>query len=305
MYFLFSLVLLLFPVSTSFGSNPCNCEKILKEGECNDPDCIKICNLENVFDSAGKLIKNKCLKGTKTIPEYKVTDIRANEIEDHLEESNEEYKEIKEENEKKIQKNCPGCNISAKMKALMTPVIKKEGCDKYINTDNFKQWREEIDKKSTYCTPQTDNDGIPVPLSLKTRTLCKSNEEYLHCCPSQYLNKSYKLKYTLKHEDKPEKCTEDHEEEIQIKIRDYMIEVMQGNSSSFSKKIFQKCPDGCSFDATVNSLKINTDCSGTLDLSILCSHKAKRKGNGFFSIALPVYNIKVTYDEDIKCQNKK
>ncbi|MCY4512866.1 MAG: hypothetical protein OXB86_04180, partial [Bdellovibrionales bacterium] len=118
MYFLFSLVLLFFPVFVSFGeSSPCNCEKILKEGECNDPDCIKICNLEGVFDSAGKLIKNKCFAGTKRNPEYKATNVRVSKIEGILEESNEKYKKIKEKNEKKIQANCPGCTLSTKMKA--------------------------------------------------------------------------------------------------------------------------------------------------------------------------------------------
>lgn len=301
MYFLFPLLLLLPPASTSFAQNsPCNCEKILKEGECNDPDCIKICNLEGVFDSAGKLIKNKCLKGTRKSPAYKATDIRASEIEDHLEESNQKYNKIKKRNESILKKNCPGCNISSQMKALMKPVIEKDICNKYIKTNHFKRWRKTTDKRSSYCQNQTNSEGSS-SRSSKARQLCKNDKVYQQCCPARYLNKSYKLNYTLPHEDKPKQCTEEHEEEIHEEIKEYMIDIMQGNSTAFSKKIFKNCPDGCSFDATINSLKINTkNCSGNLELTVLCSHKAKRSG---FMITLPVYNMKVTYEEDIKCQN--
>ena len=137
----------LFPV---FGNTTCDCEKIIKEKKCDNPDCIKICNLQSVFDSAGQLLQEKCLKKITTEKKEKFkekelfsakgvkgTAAIALDVEGFLKKKKKIIKTINQKNKNIVKKTCPGCYLHSKVTTKITPQRGEENCDKYIQTEEF------------------------------------------------------------------------------------------------------------------------------------------------------------------------
>lgn len=269
----------------------CPCEKILERGKCDNPDCITVCNLQHVFNEAGEFIAEKCLeKGTKEIS-FDIKGENVSELEDVID----DIKDIVEDNDEILQKTCPGCLSKGETKAKLVPNPDEEGCNKYIYTNEYKGWRN--------TKQECDEDQ-------KSGQICESNEEkddkYEACCAKEYMfNEEGKLKiysHTANTKEELEigqTCGEEEANEIMDRIGSYVEGIMGGNSKKFSKKIYEKCPDGCSFYVMYLAPIDRTTCSGKLDLQVACTHKADRSG---FPISLPVYDIEVDYKEEVKCQ---
>ena len=116
-------------------------------------------------------------------------------------------------------------------------------------------------------------------------------------CPQQYL-KTYKYNHNKKFELKKGMCNKDKIFQYSGKYVEKVVNSPQTNPES--KKLWEACPDPCSFQINY-SVKIDEkNCKGEIDLKVDCTHRGKRKG----LFQLPIYDVKVSYTGDLKCEGK-
>lgn len=310
------------------GDEPvCDCEKIIKEGKCDNPDCIKICNLQSVLDSASQVLQEKCLKKIKTRKNKKekfkeeelfsAEAVKGTSVKSLLDKKKETFKTIDQENKRIIKNSCHGCYLQSKVDAKIIPQTKKEKCDKHIQTEKYELWRKHSMNDSTFCDTSEDSKG-----------LCELKDEYEYCCPKQYLKiykhslyiknpgselanyfesqKSWNGKYPKNMAVKNSStCVKENINLMNAYINNYVKALLAGKEADilkkdgidFSKKIWTDCPTGCSF--AINYVKnINSNqCSGDLNIVVGCTHRKKTKWTGN-----PLYNIAIEYKGDVKCQ---
>ena len=274
----------------------CPCEKILEEKKCDNLDCIKICNLESVFDSAGQFIKTQCMKGLEkkifTLKEKQVT-----KFEGFIDDVKEEIKEIEKKNQKKLTKTCPNCHLSSKVTVQSTPKQKEENCETYMKTNKYKKWKEMISRDKYICS----SSGLNVistknKLSKEEKKLCKLGKKYNSCCDTKHLGRTYEYSDNMKIElRKGEICGEEEFIDINNYFSNFVGSVIRGSDHEFSKIIYSQRPDGCSFNVSQVSQIDKKNCTGNLVLRVTYVHKSDK------SWLIPVYNLSINYEGDIKC----
>lgn len=283
----------------------CDCEKIIREQECDNPDCIKICNLQSVFRSTGKLLEGKCMEKLKkedfkTEENFPLEKVMGTDVRGFLNAKTKKIKETDQKNEGILKKSCPGCHLSSKVDAKIIPRQKEQRCDEYVETEEYKAWRNKMLEDKTFCTPKTRQEGrqtVRVKMNKEQEKLCGLSDKYEYCCAKQYL-KTHKYSHRIKVEFGENKvCEKEQVKEINKNANKYVDSIIGENDNELSRKLWSECPNGCSF--TVNRItKINkSGCYGDVDLKVICTHK--RKTNWARN---PVYNISVDYKGDIQCQ---
>ena len=292
-----SLVSCFFPFSAlgEVRSVNCPCEKILEEKKCDNPDCIKICNLEFAVDSAGQFIKKQCMKGmeekTFTLKEKKIS-----KLEGFISDSKKEIKKIEEKNTEQLTKNCPGCHLASNIIVQAIPKQKEENCDTYMKTNEYKKWREITSKDKDICS-SLGNSFTNNLSKEEEKKICKLDKKYSVCCDTKYLDRTYEYDNNMKIElRKGETCGEEQLSDINNYFSKFVGSVLGGSNHEFSKIIWLQCPDGCSFNVSQVSQIDKKNCAGNLVLRVNCAHKSDT------SWLIPIYNISINYEGDIKCQ---
>ena len=298
-----SLVSCFFPFSAlgEVKSVNCPCEKILEEKKCDNPDCIKICNLDFILNSTGQLIKKQCMEGMEEVKTFTLQEKKISKLEGFISDSKKEIKEIEEKNTEQLTKNCPGCHLTSNIIVQAIPKQKGENCDTYIQTDKYKKWEKMISKNEDICiqSQQSNSRNMQAKrLSKEEKEICELDKKYSVCCDTKYLNKTHEYLHGMKIGlRKGEICEEEQINEIESYLFEHVDGIMRGNKSRFSKKIYLECPDGCSFNFNQVSQIDKKNCAGNLVLRVTCAHRSKRK-----NLIIPVYDISIDYEGDIKCQ---
>ena len=137
--FLFSLHLAIFYLPLSFSEKPippnCPCDKIRIEKKCDNPDCIKICNLQHLFNEIDEQIINQCLKDGAQNTIFVLKKAKITQFEAFLKESKNKIAEIETKHKKALRKNCPHCYLLSKISSRFKPKQAEKNCDeKYLQT---------------------------------------------------------------------------------------------------------------------------------------------------------------------------
>ena len=328
--FLILLVSCFFPFSV-LGNSACDCEKIIKEKKCDNPDCIQICNLQSVFDSTGQLLQKKCMKKIKTKNNKKekfkekelfsAKTVKGTKVPGLLNRKKRVIQTIEQKNTYIVKKNCPGCYLHSKVTAKIIPQTEKEKCDKHIKTEKYKLWKKHTMDDSAFCNSSEDGQ------TKEQEKLCELNHEYEYCCdhlkpyephyvyiqnPSHQLvdyfesQKSWMGNYpkdmTLKKQSSS--CEKNHISLINAYLNDYEKalrerkgDILRQSSVDFLKKIWTDCPTGCSFAVSYAKNINSNQCYGDLEMKVICTHRKKTKWTGN-----PLYDISIDYKGDVKCQ---
>ena len=154
-FFLLSLHFLFLFFSPAYGDNKstkithCPCEKIIEEKKCENPDCIEICNLQNFFNEIDQLLITQCLEKGVQKKNFSQTETPITDFERLLASSIKKIENIKAENKKILEKNCPECNLFPKIEAQFKSIYTKETCKKeYLKTHSYK-WKYQIKLKAS------------------------------------------------------------------------------------------------------------------------------------------------------------
>ena len=297
---LFTLSLLLsvnswFFLPSASGQLICDCEKIIKEKKCDNPNCITICNLQNVLNSFGEKVYAKCMekiqkKGFKKKKNFPPEKVYGSSIKRIIKDRKEEIIETNQKNGKILKQNCKGCNLSSKVNTEIRPEQAEQKCNKYVQTNNFRLWKKATSKNKGFCT-FTDDESVII--SKEQRRLCKMNDEYKNCCALKHLSKTYRYKTKIRAgAGKKKTCGEDQMEEINKKAESYMDRII----GKRNKKLWTECPKGCSFHIIDRSKFNDKDCSRDINLEVICTHKRDSDWIGD-----PIYKLFITYEGDIKC----
>ena len=138
--FFFSLFLFFGSHSwTSLADSICDCEKIIKTKRCDNPDCIKVCNLQDSLTDINFHLAEICLgKGNQAF-NFKKADVKATQIEFLIKQAKERIEEIEEKSKELLKKNCPYCQLLSKISAHFKVEPQKKNCpDQYLKTHYYK-----------------------------------------------------------------------------------------------------------------------------------------------------------------------
>ena len=244
MYKFLILFLLLSPVALAQSNSICDCERIKRELKCDNPDCIKICNLESFFNQINLQLNKQCLKSEEINKKFKKKKISAMHLESFSQKVIEHIKKLEADEKQTLEKNCPDCGLVSKISADIDPILPKKTCpQQYLKVHSYSQAKK---------------------LSLKNERDCGETEK----------------------------------KKLIEAFTDYSEEIIRGKTEA-SKKLWNECPDGCSFDISY-VIQINEeDCSGNINLNIACTHRVKKS---FWNI--PIYNVSIDYEGVLKCAEK-
>ena len=239
---LFALSLLLslnnwLSLPSASGQSVCDCEKIIKEKKCDNPDCITICGLQDVLNSAGQKLYAKCMEkitksGFKKKVKFPAEERSRGSVKGYLQTQGRKVQKINKKNNKILKRHCEDCDFISTVSTEIKPGQAEEKCDKYIKTTNFKLWRKATDKDSSLCNNTEELDG-------KTKTLCFQGYRFTSCCPKEYLKThSFKSKIKLR---QGKTCRKVDIDRLDRKKSAYISKTL-GND-----KLWDDCPRGCSF----------------------------------------------------------
>ena len=138
-FFLFSLHLAIFYLPLSFSEKPitpnCPCDEIRIEKKCDNPDCIKICNLQHLFNEIDEQIINQCLKDVAKNTTFVLKKAQITQLEGFLKESKDKIAKIETEQKKALKENCPQCYLLSKISSQFKPKQAEKNCDeKHLQT---------------------------------------------------------------------------------------------------------------------------------------------------------------------------
>ncbi len=295
----------------------CDCEKIKKEQKCDNLNCIKICNLTSAFASAGRLLEEQCMQkiaGKQQLKQkvsFSAKGIKGLSINGFVDDKEQAIKEINQKNKQILTEKCPGCSFDSKEKTQIIPQKEKEACNKHVQTQEYKSWRKNNRKGSAFC-------GFFSSKTKEQEKICEREDEYAYCCPRQYL-KTYTHNYRIKRSNpqfqsylegqsipaqkNAPSCGKEYINAMNSYIGDYTKAIMSqdtqnlsSKAAEFSKTIWKECPDGCSFGVTSVRRFDNEQCSGDIDLKVMCTHQKKTEWKN------PFYDILISYEGNVKCQ---
>lgn len=123
--------------ASSSANSTCPCEEIRRTKICENPDCIKICNLQNLFHEINRTMANKCLKDNKQY-DFNYESILLSGLEPLIKNIKIRIQEIEKENNKKLQDTCPNCHLNRVIKTDFPPHQKSKNCpEKYLKTYTY------------------------------------------------------------------------------------------------------------------------------------------------------------------------
>ena len=293
MLFILSLLLslnswLYLPSAT--GQPVCDCEKIIKEKKCDNPDCIEICNIQDVLNSAGELMYAKCMEkiqeeGFQKKKQFPPKERSAGAIFSYIQMQGKRIQKLNKENNrilKDSEESCPGCDFISKVSTDIKPDQAEEKCKEYIETETFRLWRKATDKNISLCDNTEEMYG-------KTKELCFQEYKFENCCPKKYLKAhSYTTKFTLREEG--ENCRIVDIRMLSMKKKKFMKDTLKSDN----KKLWNDCPRGCSFHMKDNSTYTPKGCSENVDLTVLCTHKRDDD-----------YQVSINYEGGIQCNKNE
>ena len=139
--------------SYSFKSfaNVCDCKKIRKTGECNNPNCAQICDFQLSLNEINRGLVEKCLKKEKWDFGLNKKKVSAASIESITQQVQKRIEEIQKEGEKRIQDNCPNCQLIPEISALFKVNPPKKNCpEPYLKTHKYENSKI-FDLKNKVC----------------------------------------------------------------------------------------------------------------------------------------------------------
>ncbi|MCZ0932674.1 MAG: hypothetical protein OXJ52_05955 [Oligoflexia bacterium] len=128
----------------------CDCEEIVKTKKCDNPDCVKICNLKNPLMDISSFFVETCLgKGSDYVVSKE--DVVATEALSLIEKSKQTIMEIIEKSKESLKKNCPQCQKLYKISARFGFKPKKKTCpEEYLKVHSYKESKQ-MDQKKGAC----------------------------------------------------------------------------------------------------------------------------------------------------------
>lgn len=291
----FWIVWLTFFSSFSTAEQPknpfCPCEKIKQEKRCENPDCIKICNLQSLFAETHQKITDQCLKENPQNKSWTKKKVLATKLQSFLKEVKNKVQKIETASQATLEEICPHCYLFPELSAQFKPKPQEESCHTHIQSPKYKKWKKLREEDEEFC------DSLD--LTDEQETLCQVDDKFSACCDSQYLkthelplSKSINLKET-------ETCSKKQQQNIHKYFQEYVSALVSGNDKiPASQKLWSKCPNPCSFSVNY-TIQMDTDkCSGDLSLKVDCTHRVEK------SFFIPVYDVSVKYKGGIQCQEK-
>ncbi len=300
LFWLASYFLILSFSGKAEGQTPnCPCEQIREEGKCDNPDCIEICNLQDVFIDVRKRLKDKCLEDGTRKKTLSALDAGFGTIKGFIG----DLREIEEKNVEVINDNCPACHLFSEIDSKITPKPKDEKCDEYVYTEHYKKWRNKTLENNNFCKPKALRGGgrfSKKGLTAEQKKICR--EEYEDCCDSLYLKTHEYDPYTTQVKvEEGESCGNDQVTKLNENMKAYVDSILDSDSE-MSKKLWLECPKGCSFaviesrqmDTMIKKTDTGSYCSATLKLKVKCIHSRRAK-------LLGSYDVEITYKGEAQC----
>ena len=255
--------------SYSFKSlaNMCDCEKIRETGECSNPNCAEVCDFQISLNEINQSLIKKCMERDKWLfgfdKYYETLSVG---------ESTENVLRIKVLNQSHYMTNI----LASQLGSVTEKVLEKIEYIKLKGSQRLKKT----------CTNCRLIDDIFSDFKGKTP---KEN------CSEEYL-KTYEYERSKSFNLKNGTCDRD---EVFSDFWEYTLDLLKNpEKNPDSKKLWDACPNPCSFQANY-ALKIDDkNCAAEMDLKIHCTHKVKRS---FFQ---PSYDMQIVYTGDLKCEGK-
>lgn len=140
-YFFLSLLLAIGMISPlSLSETHCPCDEIKQTQKCTgDPNCIKICILENSLTGLNEMAINQCLEDYSEEKTYSLKDTPASEFEDFLKEVKKKMAEREELQKKELNDNCPDCGLVSSIQAVFDPTKQpdKNCAEEYLRPHRY------------------------------------------------------------------------------------------------------------------------------------------------------------------------
>lgn len=138
LYFLFLSIFWPHFVFGDFNIPFCPCDKIKKEKSCENPDCIKVCGLNDMFSKLGGKVREKCLKGGVLEKIFSNEKVKLTKLQRFIKGAKDEIKEMDRINKRVLKENCPSCDFLSEMKGVFSPIYKERNCSKqYLKTHEY------------------------------------------------------------------------------------------------------------------------------------------------------------------------
>ena len=143
LFFIFFTVSLLFYVSQLSAKNDqmfshCPCEQIKREKKCDNPDCIKICNLQDFLNQTTEEIHKQCLKEETHAKTWTHKRTPITQLESIIKQSKEKIKDLEKKSKKHLQENCHDCHLTSNVSVRFQPQQSKKSCpEEYLKTHSY------------------------------------------------------------------------------------------------------------------------------------------------------------------------
>lgn len=250
-------------------SSACDCEAIKQERYCDNPDCIQICNLEDLFYEINSTFLMQCLPGKNESETIRDDNISITKVEEFLRSAKASILEIQDNDEKELDKNCPGCDFDPEIKVHLHLKPYNKSCpEEYIKEHHYKKTHR-LELESPTC------DTEKTPKQFRSRARSKKTEEPEGCPDKQSQNSGSENLICNK-------------EKIHEEFENYMKSILIDKKTKESKDLHKSCPTPCSFDSVFYVKIDEKTCEGKLNATVLCTHPKR-------GLLGPIYDASVKY----------